>query len=1185
MALSDYIDSFESALPIGRQQALNKLLGLINQGESVLSATDIEGFLTPQQGPVTNLSTDLTTIEGYNNAITSILADLSSMYAESNNLWRILNSINSLSQDQIKAIRLAIEDLQLRVRQTEDISSKGITYTDSYSETFNAQTKVETNPTFYQNNTIQQAFVDTEDGLLKLPVDGEFINELSKPGIVPSNAFLNRCLGIPMGEGNFISNAFDGTLLNYWNEVIHSDSPIYGTQDQYPWLPSTYQGGAAVRIRVELENITQLSELDIRPYGLPINLLSIGYTNEKENYLTDPTFSLGIGTNYIWNSTNPYWFFNTTSNGGTFDLSGDILHITTTSASAYAYIKHTLIPIPMGQDLELSFLAKTKGFTPIKVYATYCSSGQIIHQKVEQVELDSLGWTKVILNLDSPSVADSVLITLGISVLSKRSNDIWIRSPRLETIKQLEMYEKIPERRTIFIPSSIDVKTLYLTFSQENYTLKHYSFRNGEQDVSPHWERLGRRINIDPHILSWDKDLSYNTRKVNRSYTLAGLQYDSFLSSIEGTPWKALQDISEKAFSTGDPITFLVYEYQMGAFEIYLRHREYAPQARYVSPPIRLNGEIREIVLSAKDRVYRSRDELTYTITATEDDIPEKGKRISNSYLFSSDLSQYPSPPGSINYLDYTSWVGTSLHFYPIQWPADPSNANAFTKEIVTFLADPNASPEQYVIRSLDTPLDLRGTASLSLEYYVVSDQQQYQISPIKLLFGFSNNNIDWVETLCDAKINTQLNLQTPQSNIIFTPLVLDLEGIDSSLKINVSYIRVKLVTPTYCNSNVYIMLRRLSGDGTNYAKTIRFWPSDDLPSSIGDNDFVMPVRKQTEIIDGTDRYGRAYLSHYPYINKTKVYNLINKLSSNLGGRLVGFDPNAANPKYLDSDLSVKTTEGYRPIKVSLYFPDTGISALPDSIGKPKNGDIAQAVKEVLTLASQSINTTTSIATNNFIPSKVSSTSSSLTSVRTTTIYQTSYPNLVSSHNGVSISCYWRNSSVGASGDILIDPFKVLVDPIQGLVEIAATPPAGYDSVVASYWFIVGETSLRENFMGPRIVTVSSSGSLANYPQSYPVTRNMTDYMTGTIPVLKPPVLDPLDSGYYPVFEYYVHSNGYLVFAQNMMKYSDTPAQITVEYDTLAIVPRLSIDITRPTRTNQTPWCDSYTLGFNVRRN
>jgi hypothetical protein len=91
----------------------------------------------------------------------------------------------------------------------------------------------------------------------------------------------------------------------------------------------------------------------------------------------------------------------------------------------------------------------------------------------------------------------------------------------------------------------------------------------------------------------------------------------------------------------------------------------------------------------------------------------------------------------------------------------------------------------------------------------------------------------------------------------------------------------------------------------------------------------------------------------------------------------------------------------------------------------------------------------------------------------------------------------------------------------------------------------------------------------------------MTDYESGKIPTLKSPDFDRLSRDYYPIIEYYVNSDGEIVFARDFFKYGDIPAKVQVEYQTLGIQPRLAVEVIRSGSPAVTPTI--YNLSLRVR--
>lgn len=1195
MALNEYISEYSSTLSSGRREVFNTLLERAKSGDFPISIQDLENILTDTENPITQLSNNLTSINGYNNALTTILGDLGSLYSQSNNLWKSFDKLKRLNKEDVQKLKLAIDDLESRINNSIQTADPRTTYTDLIVESFNVQTPIENNLEFYQNNTIQKAYIDNNDGLLKLPIDGDFSENLTTPGVIPSNVFLDRLVGMPVSEGNEVNKAFDNTDVSFWNETIHSSNPIYASNNQFPWLPNTYAGGAACRIKIEFEKSTRISELDIRPYSThSINLLAIGYVDETQNLLADPTFYDGLNP-----IPNIYWYYNTTSFGSTGTGSATILdnygpdgenivYMFTNSATGSIFIQHGAMQISnSGQGIETSFVVKTVGNTKIQVGITYISSGTtIIDDKIETISLDSLGWTKVIMSFDPPPATTYIKFRIGIPPLFDRKAELWFGSPRIDTIRQIPYYEKIDTRKTIFIKNSIEAKRLYLVFSQENYEFKHYSINEIDFTGESRWERLTRRININPQILSWDKD-------INRGSSITYPKFDvgensfiiNYLRSNQSVSWQLLNNIEKYAYPNTNQQSFPTYEYQIGAYEIYIRHREYAPRGRFVSKPIKVSGEIRDVKLKAIDGTNGS-EEIVYSITLNEEDTPDKAKIIANSNTVKQDISSYPTPSGEIAILPYTTWTSNSSGtFIPYAWPSTPNYDLVRNKVLLVKMIGSNATSKldngNRIVRTLSTPLDLRGAAALTAKFYLWSEKIERTGSYPKFVFGISQDGNTWIEEEFTASFMDHYN-QGANGFSIFNDIFLNLTEYPTNQKNNITYIKIEAKSPTYYLANTWLEFMNLKAIGTfNGGTTTTFVSTEDL-SNLTTNSFIAPVRKIVENIGGTDRYGRIFLKNYPHISRSRIRDLVSTVSTNLNGITVDFDPNALNPKYLNNSGDISYTTGYRPILATLYFPNTKITAYPDTLGKPSPGDIAQSIDEVLTQATMSQTSSSQSTTINSSTSLKKTFLQTANITRNFTIYQTRFRDLVVGINGSPISCSWRKSTTLATSGI--DSARIRVDTQQGLIQILELPPNGYDQLIATYYYVVGENSAREYFNIPGITNYGLGATIPINTQNYPITRNVTDYMRGEIPILKPPILDTLDPEYYPVYEYYVHPDGYLVFAENMHTYSDTPAQVKIEYDSLAITPRIIIDLYRPNQTNLTPWIDSYQLLLNIAR-
>jgi hypothetical protein len=399
----------------------------------------------------------------------------------------------------------------------------------------------------------------------------------------------------------------------------------------------------------------------------------------------------------------------------------------------------------------------------------------------------------------------------------------------------------------------------------------------------------------------------------------------------------------------------------------------------------------------------------------------------------------------------------------------------------------------------------------------------------------------------------------------------------------------------------------------------------------------LIPITK-SEAYSGTDYRGILPLNHHPYVDRERVWEIQRTLTEGDVAWPLQYDPNqesyhlyqVGNPEkragLLDGDWELVHVDGYRPLRISIEFPN-GTYALPDILGPVHRGDFGYAGPELLRITEVEGERYSeddvdedglpdpdfqispedlqayrkAVRRNRRKRNQRNSRRVKLLDVA----LQTRFQGIVTSPKGSAFTLYWHKSSdvvTGAvptsgniitSGDVLISPSLYTVDPVNGIITVHATPPsnnAEYDAFVAYYHYYRSEVNGREEFDTQRTGSVPTSG--IDYEgvavQTYPVTRNMTDYVQGDTARLRAPVLSELAEDYYPVYEYLIDERGRVIFAQNFHPFSDTPVKkITVEYETLAIEPRLMIEF--PKRSSggfavKSPVLHDFTLAMNSRQ-
>ncbi len=382
---------------------------------------------------------------------------------------------------------------------------------------------------------------------------------------------------------------------------------------------------------------------------------------------------------------------------------------------------------------------------------------------------------------------------------------------------------------------------------------------------------------------------------------------------------------------------------------------------------------------------------------------------------------------------------------------------------------------------------------------------------------------------------------------------------------------------------------------------------------------FTLPPVDRHDLFEGTDRQNRVQLLQHPYVNQERVAEVYAQLVSGGLQRPVPFDGSKLL-YYLEHEdsggnLTFSTVTGYQPLTVTLEFPD-GTIAYPDRLGAPGDTDIGYVGPELL----QSITIEDEQEQDNSPrkgkkkkkPGEKKGDQRKQEGDRRHRrkvidfAGQTALSPLVEGTRGVALSVYWHKSSddpsggvssgsvdgIVTSGDILISPSHYKVEVDTGIIRVSAQRPQHnplYDSFIVYYYYHRTDEGARLVLDEREAASVPTSGIDFAGPvsQKYPVTRNRTDYIHGTVPVLREAQTEDLLPDFYPVYEYYVTDRGALVFANNFHPFGDTPARILVDYASLEIEPRLLVEFLKRgplAYSTQTPVLHDYTLLMNVKR-
>ena len=195
--------------------------------------------------------------------------------------------------------------------------------------------------------------------------------------------------------------------------------------------------------------------------------------------------------------------------------------------------------------------------------------------------------------------------------------------------------------------------------------------------------------------------------------------------------------------------------------------------------------------------------------------------------------------------------------------------------------------------------------------------------------------------------------------------------------------------------------------------------------------------------------------------------------------------------------------------------------------------------------------------------------------------YSTNHYPLLPAQQGSFLRVWLYNPTSGGTFKELSNSDYVVTDYSLGIIEIITSFPAGFTEVFASYSYFTDRS--KEDFNSYVTSNLQTSATIdtkdfSTPTQRYPVTRNVTDYITGQTPVLKKANFNELSPNYYPVIEYYQTSENELIFSESLYQYGDNPGVIEVTYSTLNIQPSLLLTVTRDGSYVSTPQIKSVNL-------
>ena len=604
--------------------------------------------------------------------------------------------------------------------------------------------------------------------------------------------------------------------------------------------------------------------------------------------------------------------------------------------------------------------------------------------------------------------------------------------------------------------------------------------------------------------------------------------------NLNVTAQNLTQQLADTYTATGPNISS--FAYRIGLGELDLRYREHVPQGSIVSLPLNTNQEIRWLWATVQTGINNN-DGITVNIYPLQND--SSTYVTINPYIIDALDASY-SIPGDILRI-YTTEEVASGYYNPLD--------TSFITNYVNVTEEFNGTDVSGLV-TLQSPIHMR-------------------LPLLNAISSWLSQNSIWPATF-DPNLNTLIGIpNTVAGQYLKSQIINDAVSgeIDGS-----NFVWIDGYVPI----NVTVVTSEWTGYQDVYGR----------PTTTGVKSIVGEVLQRTSQTQSQVQTRTAYMTYSAWVNLVTGRQLqahSSLLGANFTSSLNSVLGNNSSPGLFTSGFT-KTV--YDKIIGNESLIDLPISQALANIGV-NNANLTKIYNAFLA--------------NGYVPIDQSATTTLQTEIATQNVYATQFSPIIGGSSGQFLKLFWSNSASG-----LVTPISqtdYTLDPTTGLITIVALPPSivsttsggleystPYTEILADYSYI--SDSSTEDFQGAimgLINTYSPTGSsivsqLSTFTKPYPLVRNMTDYVNGTVPTLNPPNFNQLDPNYYPVIEYYVTSQSQIQFStSDFFAYGKTPATIYVNHDTLNIVPRVGAFVQRTGTYATTP--SIYSLSLNVKEN
>lgn len=613
--MQDYISSIDTALGNTQAGVLDSYISASESKDYTLESVSITGSKT------FSVPATATKPDAYNQAIVTALADISALYKGIDNVGYALGSMHALNMLAIDQVTSSVDTLEKLLTKIKAIYGAYASYTDVIYTNFTYDVGDQAS----LPSELPKLQIDTTAKGLVKPLAMDISRIISNANQQMCTVTVSNMIGNSVETRHGLSEAIDGDTDTFWREVVLDDSPIYLSPATVSWLPESYSGGAAAELKFEFDHLTQISEIHIKPLAdYPIEVLGMSYSTDDTQSKADGsnigsfngTFTDGTsGWTFSSNGNSITYAVTAESNDGTNCL--DTLFSTSSYSFADWYHQVTLTDEVL---YEVSFYAKATVDSSAIILQLYDDDNTNLYWQ-DSIALTKNVWKKYTTRVTVPAnrvgaddgdAADIFNFHMLINSIRKSAGVAGIVSVDNIQINQVGLSSAVlypqSNKRTIIVPVQdsygrpIACKTLWLTLAQPNYNVRHYNIPKSLADVDELYtaDLESDSSSSEATTEYRSKWRSYDARQISASDTISGSSSIALLASKLGGKIKDLLiKLYRLAASTEETVDIVKYEYVLGAWEIDLRYKDYGATGYWLSSPLDVTGEVRQLTMVA----------------------------------------------------------------------------------------------------------------------------------------------------------------------------------------------------------------------------------------------------------------------------------------------------------------------------------------------------------------------------------------------------------------------------------------------------------------------------------------------------------------------------------------------------------------------------------------------------------